>query len=227
MSKLLLFFFSHRTLALLRWDIHFMGVRFRNMLFMRHRVVDRFFKQQGPKYLNLGSGPRGKVDSSWLNIDGYPDKNVHYFCDFSRPMPVPDESLDGIFTEHVVEHFDYVHGKELLTQCHRMLKKGGVIRIIVPHGRTFMKAYFDEPQRIVTYKECETGQPMEAVNKWFYQRYEHQCIYDGAYLTDLLRKIGYSEAWEVGFRTTKAGAEALLLDDEKYAWESLYVEAVR
>jgi predicted SAM-dependent methyltransferase len=225
MRHLLLFFFSHRTLALLRWDIHFMSVRFGNFLFNRGRVINKFFVYGGKKYLNLGSGPRGIVSREWLNIDGFPDRAVQFYCDFSRPIPIPDEKLDGIFTEHVIEHFTYQGGKAVLTDCYRMLKPGGVIRIIVPDGRKILRSYFDDPQKIIEYKDAHSAQPMEAVNAWFYQRYEHQCIYDSPYLIQLLKGIGYSVVSEATFRETVFDLRDIVIDDEKYAWESLIVEA--
>ena len=63
--------------------------------------------------------------------------------------------------------------------------------------------------------------------KWFYQRYEHQCIYDADYLTDMLRKAGFTSAVQKEFRSASTGNYDLLLDDEKYSWESLYAEAVK
>lgn len=227
MRHILLFLFSHRTLALLRWDIHFLAVRASNLLFRKKNRIAEFAVRNGSKYLNLGSGPRGKNEPEWLNIDGYMDKNVHYLCDFNRPIPVPSSILDGVFTEHVVEHFDYEGGRRLLEQCHRMMKKEGVIRIVVPDGRKILKSYFDEPERILRYKECRTGHAMEAVNAWFYQRYEHQYIYDADLLAHLLSEVGFSRIGQASFGVSNFGAVNIVLDDPKYEWESLYIEAVK
>jgi predicted SAM-dependent methyltransferase len=214
-------------LALIRWDLHFIKVRFLNLLFKRDRVVDSFIKRGGTRYLNLGSGPRGIDDEQWLNIDGYPDRSVHYLCDFSRSIPVPPSTLDGIFTEHVLEHFDIENGRKLLLKCHDMLKEGGVVRIIVPDGRRILKRYFEEPESIIRYRECQTGCAMEAVNSWFHQRYEHQFIYDADVLGHILKEVGFRNVRQAGYMSTEFGAESLLLDDRKYEWESLYMEAMK
>jgi len=228
MRKLLLFFFSHRTLALMRWDFHFLSVRLSNFFFNKKSALNkRVAANPGPRYLNLGSGPRGLSDPKWINIDGYKDTNVHYLCDFNRPLPFEPETFDGIFCEHVLEHFNYEYGRILLTECLRVLKKGGAIRIIVPDGNKFLRAYFDNPDFIIKYKECSTGYPMEAVNAWFYQRYEHQCIYDADYLTDQLKRTGFAKAVKTDYKQSMVGMEAIVLDDQKYSWESLYVEAIK
>lgn len=226
MRRLLLFLFSHRTLALLRWDVHFMGVRIKNaLLFKSSAIRKRSGRREGPLYLNLGSGPRGLDTESWVNIDGFKDKNVHFLCDFNRKFPFDDNTFDGVFCEHVLEHFTYEDGRKLMMECKRILKDGGTVRIIVPDGKKILDTYFRDPAKIVEYKHAESGQPMEAVNTWFYQRYEHQCIYDASYLQDSLLKAGFTSATQVSYRNSLLGGENLILDDPKYAWESLYVEA--
>lgn len=68
-------------------------------------------------------------------------------------LPFPDESIESIITHHCFEHIG--HGFEfLMEECYRVLKVGGVMRIIVPlfpsysavaeydHKRYFMKGTF-------------------------------------------------------------------------------------
>jgi predicted SAM-dependent methyltransferase len=226
MKKYLLFLFSHRTLALLKWDLYFIRIRLSNFLFNKKRKLSRLLKlSSGKKMLNLGSGPRGIDNESWINIDGFIDKNVQYVCDFTKKLPFDAETFDGIFCEHVLEHFDYQNGKNMVRECYRIMKNGGIIRIIIPDGQKILKAYFENPDFIIAYKQCEHKFPMEAVNKWFYQRYEHQCIYDAPYLMDMLKSIGYKNPVQQSFLNTSLANNELLLDDEKYKWESLYIEA--
>src|SRR5215212_8691844 len=142
---ILLYIFSGRTLALLRWDLHFVAVRITNALFLRKQKLLRIFEDAAsPKYLNLGSGPRGLANPNWINVDGYADTNVHYLMDFARCWPLPDNSIDGIFCEHVFEHFNLTQGEVVLRECLRVLRPGGCIRIIVPDGEKIMRLYFTD-----------------------------------------------------------------------------------
>lgn len=226
MKKKLLSLFSHRTLALLRWDLYFIKENFKNALFNKKSGLKKRVNIKSEyKYLNLGSGPRGIDNNSWINIDGYIDKNVHYLCDFNKALPFEDETFDGIFCEHVVEHFDFEHGVKMMAECRRILKKDGVIRIIVPDGEIIINSYINNPRKIVDYKHCESGKPMEAVNKWFYQRYEHQCIYDSDYMNYMVKQAGFSESRKGSFKQSPFGKNELLIDDIKYEFESLYQEA--
>jgi hypothetical protein len=92
-----LFFFSHRLLALARWDLHFMRLRLRNFLTRKHAAIRKRAASARPMYLNLGSGPRGIDDLHWINVDGYPDKNVDFLLDFARHCHFPISRLMACF----------------------------------------------------------------------------------------------------------------------------------
>jgi predicted SAM-dependent methyltransferase len=222
---LLLFLFAHRTVALARWDFHFLGVRARNVLLGNRRKLDQRLKQAAsPVYLNLGSGPRGIDAPNWINVDGYPDRNVHYCLDLNRSLPFSNDTFDGIFCEHVLEHFNLEQGRLLLQECLRILRPGGCVRLIVPDGARILRSYCDAPEELLQHREVESGVAMEAVNSYFRQRYEHQCIYDKQLLGHILSKVGFDSISRVTFREGVASS-CIMLDDEKYAWESLYMEA--
>lgn len=226
MSKVLLKLFNHRTLALLRWDLYFMRMRLFNRLTgTASKIRDHVARMPNPRYLNLGSGPRGLVDPHWLNIDGFIDKNVHYRLDFSRTWPIPDGSIDGVFCEHVLEHFTLDDGIALLGQCCRVLKPGGTVRFIMPNAEKIMRRYFDAPELLVEKRTPESQTAMEAVNGWFRQRYEHQCLYDWTLSEYAFKQAGFAKVVNSVFGHSQLVPSALIIDDPKYAWESLYIDA--
>lgn len=179
---------------------------------------------QGPLYLNLGSGPRGVNDEHWINVDGYRNANVQYLMDLSRCWPFPNNSLDGIFCEHVFEHFDLEQGQAVLREAMRVLEPGGSIRIIVPDGAKILKSYCENPAELLRHRETQTPHAIDAVNSYFRQRYEHQFIYDWPLLEHQLRSAGFREIAKVSFGNGIVSA-SIILDDQSYEWESLYVEA--
>jgi predicted SAM-dependent methyltransferase len=226
MRKLLFFFFTQRTLALVRWDIHFVQVRLANALFRRGNKVVRGAGKRDAKYLNLGSGPRGKADGGWINVDGYRDRNVDICLDFNRRLPFPDGQFEGIFCEHVFEHFDFEQGQALLKECLRVLRPGGRIRIIVPDGEKILRTYLDNPGELVERRGPDNPFAMDAVNSYFRQRYEHQFIYDWPLLEHQFSRAGFTGIERAGYMSGGPPTD-ILLDDAKYEWESLYVDAVR
>jgi len=227
LRSLILSVLSHRTAATLRWDLHFSKIRTRSAVSRtRSRIAEHISKSPRPLYLNLGSGPRGIASPHWINVDGFPDKNVQYLVDLSRPLPVPDGSFTGIFSEHVQEHFSLEDGIALMRECHRVLASGGYLRVIMPDARKLMRAYFDDPACLMDHRPAPTGHPMETINDYFRQRYEHQCLYDFDLARYALETSGFSNVTQASFGEGQCPAE-MRLDDSKYAWESLYIDAVK
>ena len=211
----------------MRWDLHFIGVRVAARLGgLRGRAARFIAGRQAPVLLNLGAGPRGRADEHWVNVDGYSDTGVHFLVDLQRPLPLPAASFDGVFSEHVLEHFTEEDGLRLAADILRVLRPGGVFRVVVPDGEFVMRSYFDDPDGLVRYRGV--GAPdetaMEMVNSFFRQRYEHQFMYDWPTLRRLLQRAGFAEVARCAFRQSPAGL-GLEIDDPKYQRESLYAEA--
>jgi len=227
LRKFLLFLFSHRLLALARWDVHFLLVRAWNTITLQRQRIREFLSNcQSPLFLNLGSGPRGIDDAHWMNVDGFRDQNVHYLVDFGRPLPFPSESFDGVFCEHVMEHFSFEDGQRLAREIYRVLRLGGCFRVVVPDAELLLRRYFDTPDEMVARRCVGEATPMEIVNLYFRQRYEHQFLYDWPTMKKMLLGAGFETVSHAAFGR---GSHCLpvILDDEKYEWESLYVEALK
>jgi predicted SAM-dependent methyltransferase len=223
--RLLLFLFSHRTLAVARWDLGLLGVRLRGVLTGQRAKIRRFVATRAsPVLLNLGAGPRGVDDAHWVNVDGAPEAGVRFLLDFQRPLLFDDASFDGAFCEHVLEHFGQGEGERLAREIARILKPGGVFRVVVPDAELVLKAYFETPADLVAARGEGQGTAMEMVNSYFRQRYEHQFMYDWPTLEQALLRAGFAHVTRSRFREP-GGCIPLRIDDPKYERESLYVEA--
>ena len=227
MRKLLLFLFSHRLLAIARWDLHFLRLRLRNTVTFQTRRICKFIATCAqPLYLNLGSGPRGLKDPHWVNVDGFPAPNVHFTLDFGRRLPFADATFDGIFCEHVIEHFSLEDGEALAREAWRVLRPGGCLRVVVPDAELVMRRYFDAPSELIAWRGEGTETVMETVNSCFRQRYEHQFLYDWAGMEKMLQRAGFASVTRASYGKSPC-CPALALDDSKYEWESLYAEAIK
>jgi len=224
--NLLLFLFNHRFLAVARWEFHFLRLRCWNFLTgQRRRIRQDLASRSAPLFLNLGSGPRGRGDRHWVNVDGCPDKNVEYLVDFGRTLPFEAGTFDGVFCEHVLEHFSLEEGLRIASDVRRLLRPGGSFRIVVPDGELIMRRYFDAPGELIARRGDGVGTAMEQVNTYFRQRYEHQFIYDWTTMEKILHEAGFDQVVRASFG--RSACVPIVLDDQKYEWESLYVEARR
>lgn len=227
LRKSLLFLFNHRFLAIARWELYFLNLRCRNFITGQNsRIRKDVVGRERPLYLNLGCGPRGSDDRHWVNVDGFRDKSVQYLIDISRPLPFDPNTFDGVFCEHVLEHFLFDEAVAIATEVRRVLRPGGSFRVIVPDGELIMRRYFDSPNELIARRATGDDTPMEVVNTYFRQRYEHQFLYDWTTMDKMLRRAGFALSARTSFGHS-AFCPQLVLDDRKYEWESLYAEAQR
>lgn len=77
--------------------------------------------------IQFGSGPN--LLDGWLNLQ---EQNG----DITKPLNFSDNSVDYIFSEHVWEHVTPLQGFRAFKECRRILKPGGVLRVIVPNVKS-------------------------------------------------------------------------------------------
>lgn len=94
-------------------------------------ILARYLAQSKARKLNIGIG--GRVLNGWLNTDYY-DSGLPtvMYLDIKEHFPFEDETFDYIFSEHVIEHISYRDGVNMLTECFRVLKTSGKVRISTP-----------------------------------------------------------------------------------------------
>ena len=92
--------------------------------------------------LNLGCGRDVRPDH--VNVDRVPLPGISAVVDLEQPLPFRTASFDEILTVHVLEHVDRF--LPLMEELHRVLRPGGILRIIVPH-LSFYGSYTDPTHR--------------------------------------------------------------------------------
>jgi SAM-dependent methyltransferase len=80
--------------------------------------------------LNFGCGDR--FTSGWVNIDFYSPHRSVQRVNLLAGFPFPDNSFDAVYSSHVLEHFTRAQAMKLVAEAYRVLKKGGILRIVVP-----------------------------------------------------------------------------------------------
>lgn len=186
-------------------------------------------------YINLGSGT--KTFDEYINIDFFSlfSDNVDYEADFRYPLKIDDDSVDGIFTEHVLEHLTYDQVERLLKECHRILKPGGIIRIIVPDVSIFIEHYclnnndwFSQWEKHVFIESEDVNRcnrrmisKMTAIS-FVTQEYGHVSCWDFETLEIFLSKANFKKIEKTAFG--QGSNKKMLRDDDSRASISLYVE---
>lgn len=90
------------------------------------------------KKVNVGAGMDIRQD--YINLDHRALDGIDVVADV-LDMPFEEESLDEIFSSHVVEHFVQNDLKKILVYWFGLLRKGGRLRIITPNIEDMAKRY--------------------------------------------------------------------------------------
>jgi predicted SAM-dependent methyltransferase len=94
------------------------------------------------KYLNLGCGKRFHKD--WVNLDFVSNNPLVKSHNLLNGIPFENNSFDVVYHSHVLEHFNKADGEKFITDCYRVLKPGGVIRIAVPDLEHIVRQYLNK-----------------------------------------------------------------------------------
>jgi predicted SAM-dependent methyltransferase len=62
-------------------------------------------------------------------------------ADAARHIPHADGSVDAVYASHMLEHLDRTEARSFLAECRRVLKPGGILRLVVPDLRTAAYQY--------------------------------------------------------------------------------------
>jgi SAM-dependent methyltransferase len=89
--------------------------------------------------LNLGCGSVCHPD--WVNLDTIASRPDVVACDLRRPLPFADAVAEACYASHVLEHLNQHDARCLLDECHRLLRPGGILRIVVPDLEGIATAY--------------------------------------------------------------------------------------
>ncbi len=208
--------------------------------------------------LNIGCGPCGI--SGWLNYDfgilplistlpklksilikihllsnSYKEKWPKIkIVDIRKKFPLKDNTVKFLFCSQVLEHFEYWEARSILSECHRVMEKGGILRISVPDIEKVISNYKNNPNKINSAREFdkaifgdEKDKTPNLIKKISIQfiRY-HKWHYNFPYLRDLLKETGFSSIQKCSFRKGKT-PDLNKLELEIHKATSMYIEAIK
>jgi len=172
-----------------------------------------------------------------LTADITPRADV--YLDACRRFPFPSESLDGIFAEEVIEHVSHGDALGVLSECWRVLKPGGALRLSTPDlgfllGLVQSGVYpecrfFADVLR--HYGETQSPEPalavVRVVNNLFYE-HGHRFLYSAAALKAMLENAGFFECRLSSYRDPNSPLGLLDSHADRFAHPpelSIYMDA--
>lgn len=178
--------------------------------------------------INLGCGSH--IPNGWVNVDyalgawvaklpvfsiinkkfkiiNFDWSEKIFMHDLRKKFPWEDNSVDVVYSSHTLEHLSKSEGQHFLTECHRVLKPNGIIRIIVPDLRAIANKYMqgeipaDEmlDELYVSYESPNDGVLKQKLAPFI--RFPHKCMYDTPTLLRIMSEIGFEVASKHAFES--------------------------
>jgi predicted SAM-dependent methyltransferase len=92
-----------------------------------------------PELLNLGCG--SKYHKDWTNVDFVSNDPNVVNHNLLKGIPFPENSFDVVYHSQVLEHFEKDDAVKFIKECFRVLKPGGIIRVVVPDLENIASEY--------------------------------------------------------------------------------------
>lgn len=119
--------------------------------------------------LNLGCGRNTKPD--WVNVDFAERENkLDVECDLSKEFPFDENCCSYIYSEHLIEHLEWLDGRLLIEKSFKSLQEGGVFRVVFPNFKSIFSAYVNRD--VEFFKNMSRGLNDEDYN--YYRRVYEQ-----------------------------------------------------
>lgn len=200
-------------------------------------AIKRYLSSAAQPCLHLGAGRN--VLPGWLNTDYLGHCPACLRLDVRKRFPFGDESFEYVFSEHMIEHVSYDDGMHMLSECRRVLKPGGILRVETPDLCKIVSVY-EEPldQERLEYLRFHAGvvkghdvcaSPCIAVNNAM-RHWGHRFVYDEETLRHVFSLAGFDsvERVEVG-RSSHEALNGLRNREwlETNEFETLALEATR
>lgn len=181
------------------------------------------------KPLHVGCG--GWYIEGFLNIDLNPFQRVDLWLDVRNGLPLADDSVGFIYTAHTVEHLYPDELDSLLSECRRVLRRGGGIRIVVPNLRTSIQAYIqDRAEWFGDWPRSFQSMGGRLTN-YILCNGQHRMAFDFGYLEELLLAAGFASVKErKPMESEHCKPEVLSICEQEADPDlprSVYVEAVK
>jgi predicted SAM-dependent methyltransferase len=162
--------------------------------------------------LKLHLGCWHRYIPGFIHVDLCELPHIDYKSNIDKLPMFKDNSVSLIYSSHAIEYFDRDEVINVLTEWHRILCPGGILRLSVPDLEALIKIYTISgdiknilgplygKMKIKT-KECETLM-------------YHKTVYDENSLSEILKKVGFLSPHRWDWRLTEHGN----VDDHSQAY---------
>lgn len=101
---------------------------------------------QKKTFVNLACGATFVDAPNWINFDFAATGPAVHEIDLLERLPLNDRDVDFVYCSHFLEHIPRNRTVQFLQECHRVLKPGGILRLVVPDFEEMCMEYLKQRQ---------------------------------------------------------------------------------
>jgi predicted SAM-dependent methyltransferase len=149
--------------------------------------------------------------------------------DVRRKLPIADNSIEFVYSSHMLEHLHRKDAIKFLAEVERILKSGGRLRLVLPDLESLITTYnlnknADEFMLGSLLYESEESRFIDRIKLFFIGPRKHQWMYDASSLSEVLRLIGFVNVVRLKLGETKT-ADTGSLNLFEGGNHSIFIEA--
>jgi predicted SAM-dependent methyltransferase len=182
-----------------------------------------------PGWCNIDNSPtiplsRLKLGRRFFRTPAWPNDVRRY--DVKKGLPFANRSVSCIYSSHTFEHFSWAESLAVARECFRVLRPGGVLRIVVPDLQLIAREYLRDSDPMASHRFVDRLLLSHTIRDLFHRGAHHSQMFDESSLIALLRQAGFEQPAVSNFMQSRI-ADITLIELEQRKHESLYVESVR
>jgi len=164
-----------------------------------------------------------------INVDGNLFRKKDIWLDVTLGLPFQDNSVQGIYSSHLLEHLSVPEVRCLLAECYRALKPGRPLRLVVPSLEYAIQAYVEHKPAALPDWPDEYRSIGGRFNNLMLCRNQHATLLDFTFLEELLKNAGFSLVYRgtTGNSRHFSARHLQFESDPSLIDVSLYAEAIK
>lgn len=177
-----------------------------------------------PRRLNWGCG--SWIVPDWINSDIKDDPGIELVGDLRTGLDLPDDDLDYAVSVHALNMISYPDLVPALAELRRVLRVGGVLRLVLPDLDLAMRAYLDGDRSFfVIPDEDETTLGGKLITQILWYGWT-VTLFTEDFARAVLVRAGFSEVRRCDFGESPSGLDGIT-DLDNRERESMFIEAVK
>lgn len=147
--------------------------------------------------------------------------------DVTKGLSYAEASIDKIYSSHMLEHMDRASGERVIRECYRLLKPGGVFRLVVPDLAFHAQRYLEHVHEANSSRDAHDDFLWNVYGGYLVPRRKgayHRYMYDWPTLRTLLQAAGFRHLVKQNHRSS---IDPELAELDSRPGDSLHIDAIK